>query len=123
MSPPESFQHRSFRFAIAILRLYRKLNATTDLPKHIGSQMLRAGTAIGANLEEARSAYSRRDLAARQTIALREARECHYWIRLVRADQPRLDDLTPLLDEAEQIIAMLTASVRKLRHAPSASAQ
>jgi four helix bundle protein len=70
---PESFQERSFRFAVDILAFYRTI-LTTDLPRHLAYQMLRAGTSIVANLEEARSAYSRRDLAAKQTIALREAR-------------------------------------------------
>jgi four helix bundle protein len=79
---PESFQERSFRFAVDILAFYRTI-LTTDLPRHLAYQMLRAGTSIAANLEEARSAYSRRDLAAKQAIALREARECCCWLRLV----------------------------------------
>ena len=80
--------------------------------------MCRAGTAIGANLEEARSAYSRRDLAAKYAIALREGRECHYWLRLVKADQPNLASSTdPLIDEVHQLVAVLTVAVIKLRKA------
>jgi four helix bundle protein len=89
MTEHESFQHRRFRFALEILRFYRRVTSTTDMPLHLARQALRAGTSIGANLEEARSAYSRRDLAAKQTITLREAREFGYWIRLIAADQPR----------------------------------
>jgi len=76
MSRPESLQDRSFRFAVAIIRFYRRLTSSTDVPRHVAYQMLRAGTSTGANVEEAKSAYSRRDLAARYTIGLREAREC-----------------------------------------------
>jgi len=80
--------------------------------------MLRAGTAIGANLEEAKSAYSRRDLASKYAISLREGRECHYWLRLIKADQPQLSqEVDALLDECNQLIAVLTTTVRKLRAA------
>jgi four helix bundle protein len=112
----ESFQHRGFRFALETLKVYRKLLANPDVPRHLVNQMCRAGTAIGANLEEAKSAYSRRDLAAKYSIALREGRECRYWLRLVAADQPSLDVVTsPLVEECDQLIAMLTSAVRKLR--------
>jgi four helix bundle protein len=116
MSIPESFQSRSFRLSLEILRFYRTLLRTTDLPRHLANQLLRAGTAIGANLEEAKSAYSRRDLASKYAISLREARECHYWLRLIKADQSQFgNEADALLDECNQLIAVLTTTVRKLR--------
>ena len=116
MSMPESFQSRSFRLSLDLLKLYRVLRALVDLPRHFPDQMLRAGTAIGANLAEAKSAYSRRDLAARYTISLRECRECHYWLLLIAADQPHLADrLAEPIEECNQIVAILTTTVRKLR--------
>jgi four helix bundle protein len=115
MSVPESFHARGFRFSLEILKFYRVVRKT-NLPAHIANQLMRAGTSIGANLEEARSAYSRRDLASKHTIALREARETHYWLRLINADQPQLSkQVAILLEECSQLIAILTASVRKLR--------
>ena len=114
----ESYQHRSFRLALAILKFHRMILANPEVPRHVSTQLCRAGTAIGANLEEARSAYSRRDLAAKYSTALRESRECHYWLRLVTADQPVWASATdPLIDEIEQFIAMLTVAVIKLRRA------
>jgi four helix bundle protein len=114
--PLESFQSRSFRLALAILKLYRKIRRVSDAPIHFANQMLRAGTSIGANLEEARSAYSDRDLASRHTVALKEGRETDYWLKLIRADQPQLaTDIDPISDECNQMVAMLTASVKKLR--------
>src|SRR5678816_3708576 len=71
MAPLESFQSRSFRFSLQILRLYRRIVALAPVPQHILNQFLRAGTAIGSNLEEAKAAHSKRDLAAKQVIALR----------------------------------------------------
>ncbi len=58
---------------------------------------------MAANLEESKSAYSRRDLASRQTIALREGRECLCWLRLIAADQPQMTpELSPLVEECNQ---------------------
>jgi len=116
MSVPESIQSRSFRLATDILRFYRALSVPADVPRHIADQMLRAGTAIGANLEEARSAHSHRDLAAKHVIALREAHECRYWLRLLAVDRPGLEYASRgLIDECSQLTAILTTSVKKLR--------
>ena len=116
MAMPESFQDRSFRLALDLLKLYRVLLQTTNVPPYFANQLLRAGSSTGANLEEARSAYSRRDLAAKFTISLREARECRYWLRLIRADQPKIaPQIDVLLEEYEQLVAVLSTSVRKLR--------
>ena len=113
---PETFRDRSFRFALEILKYYRAITSGTDVPRHVVTQMLRAGTAIGANLEEAISASSRRDLTAKNAIALREARECHYWLRLIKADQAEYAlHVDRLLDECQQLIAVLASAVRTLR--------
>jgi len=113
---PESFQSRSFKFALEILKTHRQLKQYGNIPTHLLNQMLRAGTSVGANLAESKSAYSRRDLTCKQSIALREARECRYWLRLIAADQPATAKYTPaLILECSEFVAMLTASVKKLR--------
>jgi four helix bundle protein len=115
MRMPESFQTRSFQFATSILRFYR-VAMEKGVPRPIADQMLRSGTAIGANIEEARAAHSKRDLAARYVISLREARECHYWLRLVIFDRREFTPaITELLDDCDQLIAVLTTTVKKLR--------
>jgi four helix bundle protein len=116
MAVPESFRSRAFRFALEIIKFYRSLSATTDTPRHLLNQFLGAGTSIGANIEEAKCAYSRRDMAAEYSIALRESRECRYWLRLIVADQPHVADHGGLLiEQCSQFVAMLTTTVRKLR--------
>jgi four helix bundle protein len=116
MTVPESFQDRSFRFAIEIVRFYRLLTRSALAPRPLCEQLLRAGTAIGANLEEAKSAHSKRDLAAKYVVGLREARECRYWLRLISTDQPQLSpQIAALLNECGQLIAVLTTTVKKLR--------
>jgi four helix bundle protein len=108
----ESFQARGFRIALRSLAVYRKLVASADLPRHASVQLCRAATAIGANLEEAKSAYSRRDLAAKYAIALREARECTFWLKLIGTDQPSLRPLfVDIADDCEQMVSAVTAAV------------
>ncbi len=119
MSGLETFRDRSFRFAVSIVRQYRVLSAGSVVPEHLARQMLRAGTSVGANLAEAQSASSRRDLIAKNAIALREARECAYWLRLIQSDQPTLaSPLAPLLAECEALIAILATAINHLKPPP-----
>ena len=75
-------------------------------------QLLRSGTSIGANLEEADAAQSKPDFISKCTIALKEARESHYWLRLLRASG-KMRDGDRLLSDANELVAILTAIVRK----------
>jgi four helix bundle protein len=82
---------------------------------HLARQVLRAGTSVGANLEEAKAAQTRRDLAAKFSIALKEARETLYWLRLLQAtDLVAAGMVSDLASQAHELIAILTAARRKL---------
>jgi len=81
----------------------------------IALQLVRAGSSIGAHLEEADVAASRRDMALKQAVGLREARESKHWLRMLLAEEVLVDDLRPLFQESGELVAMLTASVKKLR--------
>lgn len=70
---------------------------------------------IGSNVEEAVAASSRRDMAAKYAIALREAREARYWLRVLSTDPVVGDSVLPLIQEATEWVAMLTTTVKKLR--------
>ncbi|HEX5215498.1 MAG TPA: four helix bundle protein [Vicinamibacterales bacterium] len=111
----ETFQERSFRFACDVVQLYRQLIRQPDVPHAMARQLLRSGTSIGANLEEAVAAQSRRDIANRFAIALRETRETRYWLRLLAATGlARADLLTAPLQESKELTAILTTAHRKL---------
>jgi four helix bundle protein len=77
-------------------------------------QLLRAATSVGANLEEARAGQSKADFHAKLRISLKEARESHYWLRLLRDSgciaAQRID---PLLQEANELVAILTSIAKK----------
>lgn len=107
---------RALRFSIDVTAFTRVVRQQGREADHAAFQLFRAATAIGALLEEGQVANSRRDMASKYAIALREARESRYWLRVLGAD-PALKPLsTPLESEAGEFVAMLTVSVRKLRH-------
>jgi four helix bundle protein len=116
MTPPLAFTARTFSFACQVVRLYIALVKLPAFPWSLARQVLRAGTSIGANVEEARAASSRRDLIARFAIALREARETKYWLRLIAATGLAPATLvSPVLKEADELVAILTVSIRRLK--------
>jgi four helix bundle protein len=82
----------------------------------LATQLFEAGSSIGANLEESRASYSRRELAAKNAIALKESRESKYWLRIADAKSLGNTQLRAwLLREADEFVAMLTVSVKRLQ--------
>lgn len=107
---------RAFGFAVRIVRLCRELDGAPGVSRTLARQLLRSGTSIGANLEESRGGESRADYLSKVSIALKESRETHYWLRLlVAAEILSEKQLASLLDESNQITAILTTIVKKLK--------
>ena len=76
-------KEKSFRFSLDIIALYKYL--TTQKKEYILSkQVLRSGTSIGANIEEAVVSQSKKEFIAKLNISLKEAHETHYWLRLLK---------------------------------------
>jgi four helix bundle protein len=102
---------KTYAFALSVIQMARALRKQREY--EIASQLMRCGTSIGANVEEAQCGVSRADFAAKMGIASKEARESHYWLRLVR-DSRALpgDQVQPRLKEIEEIIRILTAIVK-----------
>ncbi len=97
MADLERIEDRAYKFALRIIRLVKAL-PKDDASRMIGRQVLRAGTSIGANAEEAVGAASKRDFANKMAIAQKEARETHYWLRLIRdAEMVKPDAIAPLI--------------------------
>jgi len=75
-------QQKSYQFAVRIVKTCKYLQE--EKKEYILSkQLLRSGTSIGANIEEAIGGQSEKDFFAKLTISYKEARETHYWIRLL----------------------------------------
>jgi four helix bundle protein len=99
---------RSFRFGCAMARLALSLAPLPGI-RCIVDQLLKAGTAVGANLEEAKAGSSRREFVRCVDMALREARESLYWLRICAAlGLGPADHLRDLQGEADQLVRILT---------------
>jgi four helix bundle protein len=104
---------RTFSFALSILKLFQSLNKQYSADRSVlGKQLLRSGTSVGANVEEAQSGQSRADFISKMSIALKEARETNYWLRLLEAGSVvRNDEISDLLRESEELKKILGAII------------
>lgn len=104
-------KEKSYKFALEIIKLYKFLIKQNEYI--LSKQLLKSGTSIGANVEEALAGQSRADFLSKMSIASKEARETNYWLRLLRdgeiIDRKRL---YPLLTESESLIRILTSIVK-----------
>ena len=113
---PQDISERAFEFAVRVIKLCQVLDEKPGVSRTLANQLLRSGTSVGANLEESKGGQSRADFLSKVSISLKEARETHYWLRLLlAADILPERQLTPLLDEANQLVAILTTIVKKLK--------
>ncbi|MFQ4137399.1 four helix bundle protein [Nodosilinea sp. PGN35] len=103
-------QRKSFEFALGIIALYKQLQVQREFV--ISKQLLRSGTSIGANVEEATAAQSRRDFLSKMAIASKEARETRYWLRLLKESNLADIELRAELGQIDELIRILTAIVK-----------
>jgi four helix bundle protein len=112
---PEDIKARTFRFALQIIALVEKLPNTISATT-IGKQLVRSGTSIGTNVEEANAAHSKSDFVYRMNISLREARETLFWLRLLEASKillsPHVADALKESDELTRILGAIVSSAR-----------
>ena len=117
--PPCIICDRAFEFAARIVKLCDAMASRGFSGRHIASQLIRCGTSIGANAEEAQEGQTKPDFIAKMFVSLKEARETRYWLRLIAACRPSLvHDVAPLLAECEQLVAILTTILRNARMTP-----
>lgn len=112
MKSENILRDKSYSFALRVIKLSRYLR--DDQREYILSkQLLRSGTSIGANIEEAIGAQSDKDFMAKLSIAYKEARETHYWLRLLRdSDYLTSDQSVSILSDSEEILK-ITGSILK----------
>ncbi len=102
---------KSYDFALRVVAVARRLRERKQYD--FARQVLRAGTSIGANTEEALAGVSRADFVAKMAIASKEARETHYWLRLLRdSNTVEPEEIDPLIQDVEELIRILTAIVK-----------
>jgi four helix bundle protein len=107
---------RAFEFGVRIIRLCRYLDAKPGTSRTLASQLLRSGTSVGANVEEGQAGHSRADFIAKYTIALKEARETRYRLRLLAASAlvpPKR--IASLVTEAQELCRMIARAILTAR--------
>ena len=104
-------KQKSYDFALRVIKLCLWLKEQKHF--EMSRQLLKSGTSIGANIEEALAGQSKKDFLSKMSIASKEARETNYWLRLLR-DSDILDERqsTSILEESEELIKLLTSIVK-----------
>ena len=101
---------KSFQFALEVIELFKLLQ--TEREYVLSKQLLRSGTSIGANVEEALAGQSRKDFLAKMAIASKEARESRYWLVLLQESNLTKIELDSAIKNNEELIRILTSIVK-----------
>ena len=109
MKADNAVQTKSYAFAVRIVRLYQHLSGTKR-ERVLSRQLLRSGTSIGANVEEAIGGQSRADFVSKLSIAYKESRETVYWLRLMK-DTGYLSDVefNSIIEDAVELRRIIAA--------------
>lgn len=110
MKKENLIQEKAFAFSLLAIELYKQLIKNKEYV--LSKQLLRSATSIGANVEEALAGYSKKDFAAKMSIASKEARETNYWLRLIEAAKLTEYDFSMIKTESERLVKILTAIVK-----------
>ncbi len=107
---------KSFIFAVRIVNLYKYLSSNKK-EFILSKQLLRCGTSIGANIHEAQDAQSKLDFISKLSISLKEAKECKYWIELLKeTDYLTKQEANSILSDLIELIKLLTAIIKKSKN-------
>ena len=107
---------KTFNFAIQIVNLYKHLS-TQKKEFVLSKQLLRSGTSVGANVNEAIQAQSKKDFLSKMNIALKESSETKYWLSLLyRTDYINKKIFDTIFSECDQINGMLISIVKTTKH-------
>jgi len=110
MSNSLKIMERTFRFSLSIILLHKKLTNYREFI--LSKQLLKSATSIGANVEEANAAQSKRDFLSKMSIASKEARETRYWLKLLKECCLYEINFDDYLFEINNIINIITKIVK-----------
>ena len=112
MDYENAIEEKSFEFAVRIVNLTKYIRRK-EKEFVLTKQLLRCGTSIGANVSEAQRAQSRADFYSKMSIALKEANETYYWLRLLyRTEYLTKSEFESMKRDADELIRILVASCK-----------
>jgi four helix bundle protein len=107
-------REKSYRFALDIIKLCKMLNDEKEFV--LSRQLVRSGTSIGANIEEAQGAVSKKEFLQKISISFKEAKETNYWLRLLRdSGLVAKDKSQSLISDSNEIIKILSSISKTTR--------
>jgi four helix bundle protein len=110
---------RAFQFACRIVPLCERMSKRGFGAYHISKQLIRCGTSIGANAEEAQEGQTKADYIAKMSISCKESRESRWWLRLaVATGATKAEDIKWELDESNALRFMIRSAIRTARSSP-----
>jgi four helix bundle protein len=108
-------QEKSYSFAIRIVKLYKYL-CEERKEFLLSKQLLRCGTSIGANIEESIGGQSDKDFFAKLNISYKEARETHYWLRLLRdTNYLSTSEAQSMIDDCDELLKLLGSIIKTIK--------
>lgn len=108
-------QDKSFKFSLRIVNLYRYLSENKK-EVILSKQLLRSGTSIGSNIEEAIGGQSKKDFVSKFSIAYKESRETLYWIKLLKAgNYLNENQSTSMINDCEELIKIITKILKSVK--------
>ena len=113
-SKPFDLRERTFLFGRRILEIAAKLPRSPECDV-IRTQMVKAGTSVGANVEEADGASSKRDFRNKISIARKEAKETRFWLRLISGKYIAEDEVAADTHEAQELIRIMSSILEKTK--------
>jgi four helix bundle protein len=112
---PEEMKQRTMAYALRVVSLIKALPSDYG-SQHIGRQLLRAATSVAANYRASCRARSRADFVAKMGVVEEEADECLFWMELlIQAETVKKERLEPLLQEGDEILAIVVRSKKTAR--------
>jgi len=119
MKESNAIVDKSYAFAIRIVNCYKYL-CSKKKEYELSRQLLKSGTSIGANVEEAVGGYSRKDFCSKLTIAYKEARETNYWLRILRDTQfITPTSFTSLNTDNQELLKIIGSILKTLKQTPA----
>ena len=114
MAKDHDIYERTFDFACRVLLMDQALSRNRRVNRNAMNQLVDAASSVGSNMEEAKGGHSKADFHAKLRIALKEARESLYWLRLIgKTSGVHASRIEPLIQEANEIVAILTTIAKK----------
>jgi len=104
---------RTFVFAQNVLNMTERLPRNPE-SEVIRKQLAKAGTSIGANVEEADGTLTKKDFKNKMVIARKEAKETRYWLRIISGKYIKTEEIGPYISEVQELVNILSAIINKI---------